>query len=484
MAKYCLNCQKKIPFLSGTIWADGAYVCESCLNGFKNKTMKASFELHYCIDCGELVIPKEGNKTADGWVCKTCSSVRESKAIVNAVLDESKNEHWQDVREGKQCARCYKSTGTLLSLGDTFVLCSDCNKEYEAISFDGTPAAQFLLSKLREVSAGTCSFAVAHNIVKEKENAIKTAQKGAETIQQWKDIEAGTLCARCCKTTSGLQSLGDGFMICGDCNQKYSLLSYDGIPATQYILKKLCEVKAGTTTYEEARKVMLKKYMEAQKSKTSPSSAANSEAAIPQYDFTVTFGKDDTVCFDEKAKKWQVRRGIVFGKDSPIYSFSDIVKYEYQDQLEKKGGAMSSFADISFGQSIGGDAGMLAGAFKSLTPPKVEAMCLLITVKTSSGIQIEKVKLVTPAMKMERGTSAYNKNLAEVSRLTTYLDEIIAETKRSASVPNAASAHTAATPVQPQSSPVEEIRKYKALLDDGIISQEEFESKKKQLLGL
>lgn len=37
---------------------------------------------------------------------------------------------------------------------------------------------------------------------------------------------------------------------------------------------------------------------------------------------------------------------------------------------------------------------------------------------------------------------------------------------------------------QQQPSPVEEIRKYKALLDDGIISQEEFESKKKQLLGL
>ena len=30
----------------------------------------------------------------------------------------------------------------------------------------------------------------------------------------------------------------------------------------------------------------------------------------------------------------------------------------------------------------------------------------------------------------------------------------------------------------------EEIRNYKALLDDGIITEEEFEAKKKQLLGL
>lgn len=40
-----------------------------------------------------------------------------------------------------------------------------------------------------------------------------------------------------------------------------------------------------------------------------------------------------------------------------------------------------------------------------------------------------------------------------------------------------------ATVVQ-QTSPVDEIRKYKALLDEGIISQDEFDTKKKQLLGL
>ena len=36
----------------------------------------------------------------------------------------------------------------------------------------------------------------------------------------------------------------------------------------------------------------------------------------------------------------------------------------------------------------------------------------------------------------------------------------------------------------PTTSPVEEIKKYKELLDMGIITQEEFDIKKKQLLGL
>ena len=38
--------------------------------------------------------------------------------------------------------------------------------------------------------------------------------------------------------------------------------------------------------------------------------------------------------------------------------------------------------------------------------------------------------------------------------------------------------------VEQKASPADEIRKYKGLLDDGIISQEEFDAKKKQLLGL
>lgn len=41
-----------------------------------------------------------------------------------------------------------------------------------------------------------------------------------------------------------------------------------------------------------------------------------------------------------------------------------------------------------------------------------------------------------------------------------------------------------AEPLAPVADPATEIRKFKALLDDGIITQEEFDAKKKQLLGL
>ena len=39
-------------------------------------------------------------------------------------------------------------------------------------------------------------------------------------------------------------------------------------------------------------------------------------------------------------------------------------------------------------------------------------------------------------------------------------------------------------PVSNEASSVEDLKKYKELLDTGVISQEEFDAKKKQLLGI
>jgi hypothetical protein len=36
----------------------------------------------------------------------------------------------------------------------------------------------------------------------------------------------------------------------------------------------------------------------------------------------------------------------------------------------------------------------------------------------------------------------------------------------------------------PPTDAIEEIKRYKALMEDGVISQQEFEAKKKQLLGI
>lgn len=57
-------------------------------------------------------------------------------------------------------------------------------------------------------------------------------------------------------------------------------------------------------------------------------------------------------------------------------------------------------------------------------------------------------------------------------------------TKKEAVTENQATSSKETTTVVQVASPAEEIKKYKELRDSGIISQEEFDSKKKQLLGL
>ena len=64
------------------------------------------------------------------------------------------------------------------------------------------------------------------------------------------------------------------------------------------------------------------------------------------------------------------------------------------------------------------------------------------------------------------------------------INEIVGGSDGSASAPAHAPASTAAYTAAPSVSAADELKKYKELLDSGVISQDEFDAKKKQLLGL
>lgn len=65
--------------------------------------------------------------------------------------------------------------------------------------------------------------------------------------------------------------------------------------------------------------------------------------------------------------------------------------------------------------------------------------------------------------------------IKEAKETVDFLNKKIREAKTGA--------HTAQTVIQ-QNSAADELKKFKELLDSGIITQEEFDAKKKQLLGL
>ncbi|MBO7170519.1 MAG: SHOCT domain-containing protein [Clostridia bacterium] len=66
-----------------------------------------------------------------------------------------------------------------------------------------------------------------------------------------------------------------------------------------------------------------------------------------------------------------------------------------------------------------------------------------------------------------------NEQAAEIKK---YLDQMLAKVR--------GSKNNSSTTIIQASSNAEELKKYKDLLDAGIITQEEFDAKKKQLLGL
>ena len=95
----------------------------------------------------------------------------------------------------------------------------------------------------------------------------------------------------------------------------------------------------------------------------------------------------------------------------------------------------------------------------------------------------EEYKLILVSVQFKDG----KKSLLEVDgafykAIVTLCYGIQNNSEISSNIPKASGA--AQVPAQPQINAPEEIRKYKALLDDGIITQDEFDIKKKQLLEL
>ena len=155
----------------------------------------------------------------------------------------------------------------------------------------------------------------------------------------------------------------------------------------------------------------------------------------------------------------EVHRFFVFGDASKInsvpvvFSFDEVESYEFETVggktvTKKKGGITRAVV----GGVVAGPVGALVGSGTAKTETQ-----------TVGAIQMTKVHFKTYAGKVERSGSMYPLGF------TDFLDRCIAE-----SVDKSA----------PTSSPADEILKYKQLLDQGIITADEFSAKKKQLLGL
>ena len=188
----------------------------------------------------------------------------------------------------------------------------------------------------------------------------------------------------------------------------------------------------------------------------------------PNRQISAAFG---TVQIDDSKNLWSYSVDKKMD-NPPIFSFSDIVDYELTEDGETitKGGVGSAaVGGLLFG-STGAVVGGLTGSKKTKTVVKSIRIRVSLQNKYTKKIEFEFIPFGT---EYKVGSMTYDLYKDEARSLLSLLDSMCEQAAQSLAA-------------QPQTafSEADEIMKFKQLLDSGIITEEEFQAKKKQLLGI
>jgi len=250
--------------------------------------------------------------------------------------------------------------------------------------------------------------------------------------------EKGT-CSICGKEKAH-KKLNDGF-VCGKC--------LDLCGNSRNTFKKL----ENTTTAEILEEIEKEK-----------------QADLDIANFVGTRGVGKLIKFDDNAKK------ILFPKTlltkARIYNYSDLLGYEILEDgnTVTKGGLGSAVVGGALFGGIGAVVGGLTGGKKS---KEVVRSLKVKIVLDNKIVPAEYIELLTTEFKKDGFVYRVAKQQAE--DIVAILASIVAENEK-----NQANNSN----VQNTNDPITEVKRYKELLDNGIITQEEFEKKKKELLNL
>ena len=164
-----------------------------------------------------------------------------------------------------------------------------------------------------------------------------------------------------------------------------------------------------------------------------------------------------------------------------VYTFDELNSYEL---LENGSSVMSG--GLGIGRAVvggvlaGGVGAVLGGVTKKKKQRNhVDSLKIMVTFKnrTPQSVTLDYIK------KKQEKDKKYEKILIKAKETMAGFDYIVSELevgKQDELIGAVSHANEESISL----SPTDEIRKYKELLDDGIISQEEFDAKKQELLGL
>ena len=152
-----------------------------------------------------------------------------------------------------------------------------------------------------------------------------------------------------------------------------------------------------------------------------------------------------------------------------IYRYEQIVNFELleNDGVVRSGGLTNAV----IGGALFGGIGAIAGAAATSSQTNCNSLKIKITLKNSAEPAVFLTFIRTATSK---SSSTYNNLLTKAQEVLSVLENIY-DSINPKVVENVA---------QPTGDNFSKIRELKSLLDDGIITQEEFDAKKKELLGL
>lgn len=177
---------------------------------------------------------------------------------------------------------------------------------------------------------------------------------------------------------------------------------------------------------------------------------------------------------DANIKKWYYS----FMKNPtnpPIFNYNEINDYDLSEdgeQIVKGGLGAAVTGGIIFG-GVGAIVGSNIGKKKSKTIISSMKLRISLNNKYVNHLQIE---LIPFGSNVKTESISYNMYKQQALNAISFLDNLCSKNDMEKSSIN--SSHISST------SGADEILKYKDLLDSGIITQQEFDAKKKQILGL
>lgn len=246
---------------------------------------------------------------------------------------------------------------------------------------------------------------------------------------------------------------------CAICNEEVGLNRFQ-IANKEWICPK-CFKKCGFNALTPIRKMTVSEIKNAMAAK------ATNDEEIKLFNPSKKIGS--YIEFDDTRMEWLVPDGL-FGKKKKVYKYNDIVDYELLEDgesiIKKSGIGRAVTGGVLFG-GVGAIVGGVTGK------QKTKSICKSLKIKIT---------------------------VSDINNPTVYINFIPSETKKDSWIyKNAYNSaqeclsvlqlicNNSENEVQNNASPIsnaDEILKYKNLLDNGIITQEEFEAKKKQLLGI